>query len=526
MELLRLKKRRGAQKSVITRQITKLGETEDMDHFQTIMKSLQTKYAALVYLNENILALTDEDDYDTEMVDTEDFMLVLKLKLQDFQKKMSADANIPPPLLHPEEPPLGQQPPRDHSNSASDDSSATSRDRTYVSNSSVNTSQSSQFHKLPKLSLPIFTGNILEWQTFWDSFESSVHHNDSLSDIQRFSYLRSLLQGDAARVIEGFPLTHTNYIQAVELLKERFGQEHQIVYAYMLGLLELPRPTSTIVSLRMFQEKMESYIRGLQSLGQGQESFGNLLVSIILGKLPADVKRNMTRDRGNNKWQLQDLRQALKKEIDILESGLPTLTSEMHPASASFFTSTGSNPQRTRICDQQEVVPASGTNMEFKASNFVPAHVPGGYSPGPSDAILKFFYPTTQPRSRVLLKTAVAKVTVEIYTVDANILFDEGAQRPFVTRDLANKLQLQTSGTEEVQLAAFGSSSKKVSLIDTATIYLLTNSREKIAIDVLIVPTIAVPLGNRQRNVTLLPYLRRLKLAHPLTGEDILAYLF
>ena len=101
MELLTLKKRRGAQKSVITRQITKLGETEDMDHFQTIMKSLQTKYAALVDLNENILALTDEDDYETEMVDTEDFMLDLKLKLQDFQTKMSADANIPPPLLHP-----------------------------------------------------------------------------------------------------------------------------------------------------------------------------------------------------------------------------------------------------------------------------------------------------------------------------------------------------------------------------------------------------------------------------------------
>ena len=242
MELLKLKKRRGAQKSAIARQITKLGETEDMDHFQTIMKSLQTKYAALVDLNENILALTDEDDYETEMVDTEDFMLDLKLKLQDFQKKMSADGDIPPPLLNPEEPPLGQQPSRDHSHSASDDSSATSRDRTYVSNSSVNSSQSSQFHKLPKFSRPIFTGNILEWQTFWDSFKSSVHHNDSLSDIQRFSYLRSLLQGGAARVIEGFPLT-----------------------------------------------------------------------------------------------QLQ----ALKKEIDILESGLPTLTSEIYPATASFFTSTG-----------------------------------------------------------------------------------------------------------------------------------------------------------------------------------------
>ena len=149
-----------------------------------------------------------------------------------------------------------------------------------------------------------------------------------------------MLQDDAARVIEGFPLRHTNYIQALELLKERFGQEHQIVYTYRQGLLKLPRPTSTIVSLRMFQEKME-YIRGLQSLGQGQESFGNLLVSVVLGKLPTDIKCNMTRDHGNNKWQLQDLRQALKKKIDILESGLPTLTSEIHPATASIFTSTG-----------------------------------------------------------------------------------------------------------------------------------------------------------------------------------------
>ena len=88
MELLKLKKRRSAHKSVITRQITKLGETENKDHFETITKSLQTEYAALVDLNENFLSFTDDDDYETEMVDAEDFMLDLKLKLQDFQKMM------------------------------------------------------------------------------------------------------------------------------------------------------------------------------------------------------------------------------------------------------------------------------------------------------------------------------------------------------------------------------------------------------------------------------------------------------
>ena len=165
-------------------------------------------------------------------------------------------------------------------------------------------------------------------------------------------------------------------------------------------------------------------------------------------------------------------------------------------------------------------MPELDTNMDPKAPNFAPAHAPGGTTPGSSDDTLQVFHSTTQPRSGVLLKTAIAKVKSRIYTADANILFDEGAQRSFVTRDLADKHQLQTSGTEEVQLAAFGPPSKKVSHIDTATIYLLTDSREKIAIDVLIVPTIAAPLGNRQRNVTSLPYLCGIKLAHPLTGED------
>ena len=82
----------------------------------------------------------------------------------------------------------------------------------------------------------------------------------------------------------------------------------------MQNLLELPRPTCNIISLRSFQEKMESYIRGLQSLGQGQDSYGNLLVPVTLEKLPAEIKRNTTRDHGDNNWQLPDLRKALKKD--------------------------------------------------------------------------------------------------------------------------------------------------------------------------------------------------------------------
>ena len=68
-------------------------------------------------------------------------------------------------------------------------------------------SQSQQFvtSRLPKLTLPSFSGNPLEWLTFWDSFQAAIHLNPNLSGIQKFNYLKVQLQGDAARTIEGFP---------------------------------------------------------------------------------------------------------------------------------------------------------------------------------------------------------------------------------------------------------------------------------------------------------------------------------
>ena len=127
---------------------------------------------------------------------------------------------------------------------------------------------------------------------------------------------------------------------------------------------------------------------------------------------------------------------------------------------------------------------------------------------------------TTQPRQNVLLKTTVPKVSSSKLTQAAHILFDEGAQRSFISQKLAHDLQLNPTGTKIVNLASFGQQSQNVRHIETARVYLIIDRNDKIAIDVLIVPTIAVPLSNVQREVKALKYLRRLKLAHPVTDED------
>ena len=155
--------------------------------------------------------------------------------------------------------------------------------------SNQTTSHHNNSSRLPKLNLPTFSGNPLGWFTFWDSFEAAVHSNTSLGGVQKFTYLKAQLMGDALRAVTGFPLTNSNYEQAVTLLRERFGQPNKIINAHMQALLDLPKPVYELSSLQVFYDTMENHVRGLESLGRSHESYGDLLVPIVLGKLSCDM---------------------------------------------------------------------------------------------------------------------------------------------------------------------------------------------------------------------------------------------
>ena len=108
-----------------------------------------------------------------------------------------------------------------------------------------NVSLSANYHRLPKLTLPMFEGDVQTWQSFYVSFESKVHQNCNLTDVQKLSYLKNLLIGEAARTIDGFALTNINYARAIDLLKERYGQRYKIIHAIMQTLIQLPAPSNT-----------------------------------------------------------------------------------------------------------------------------------------------------------------------------------------------------------------------------------------------------------------------------------------
>ena len=145
--------------------------------------------------------------------------------------------------------------------------------------------------------MPSFSGDILQWQSFWDSYESTiyVHSNVNLTDVQKFTYLKSQLEGSAASVIEGFAMSYANYARAIDLLKERFGQHLKITHAAMHALLRLPDCRIKFQALETFYDKMETYIRSLEAMGQCQESYSNLLVPVVLEKIPREICRRLAR---------------------------------------------------------------------------------------------------------------------------------------------------------------------------------------------------------------------------------------
>ena len=72
--------------------------------------------------------------------------------------------------------------------------------------------------KLPRIELSKFNGNVLKLQDFCDHFEAAVNNHVDLPNVHKFSYLRSLLTGNALKATDGFEVTGANYEAVVECL--------------------------------------------------------------------------------------------------------------------------------------------------------------------------------------------------------------------------------------------------------------------------------------------------------------------
>ena len=146
--------------------------------------------------------------------------------------------------------------------SGAETSDAPSTSNASIPESNTSTPQPTNIKaRLPKLEVRIFNGKVHEWQEFWDSFQSAIHDNAQLSDVDKFCYLRGLIEGPVKATIAGFSLTADNYNTAVELLERRFGKKVAIERAHVSQLLNVQPVYSAkdVRGLRIFHDTVETH---------------------------------------------------------------------------------------------------------------------------------------------------------------------------------------------------------------------------------------------------------------------------
>ncbi|XP_037502613.1 uncharacterized protein LOC119377081 [Rhipicephalus sanguineus] len=270
----RLRRTRGVIRAAATKLITSATEALQAENpsptdLQVILDDLQDKDTTLADLNQKIADITtDGAEYEEEVTMALDYHDKIRNTMSRVRYLLQSAAR----------PADGAAP-----------GVATETRPQEVSAQASNRSQLRV--ALPKLQVPVFSGELREWQGFWEHFEATIHNNCELSDIEKFSYLRSYVTGAAKRAIEGVRLEQANYAVAVKVLKERFGRHTALVDEHIDSLLAIATVdhSSNLSQLRELYEEVRFHTSCLDSLGVQASEYAVILHRVLMRALPEDI---------------------------------------------------------------------------------------------------------------------------------------------------------------------------------------------------------------------------------------------
>ena len=221
VDLLRQKALRGGNRAVVTKLVKEvlLTTRESVDdtpladlnaRLNSIEKILEEKFKYLKSLDEKILSSCSTAEIEREIEESSEWEIKINetlAKIKEFYKGsysspsqianvLDTQGEIPSPTrvdLN-----ASASPFRPSQQLSSPQNSALSRGNSEMSYQ--------QGMKLPKITLQRFDGNVMKFQPFWQAFESAVHNNPTVSDVNKLNYLLSLLEGKAYRAVEGLDL--------------------------------------------------------------------------------------------------------------------------------------------------------------------------------------------------------------------------------------------------------------------------------------------------------------------------------
>ncbi|XP_050516148.1 uncharacterized protein LOC126891011 [Diabrotica virgifera virgifera] len=195
-----------------------------------------------------------------------------------------------------------------------------------VGSASVSNPENSRFPsssevRLPALNLPIYSGEAGEWLQFRDSFDSLINSNLSISNVQKFHYLKRALKGEAFEVIANIQVTHDNFPIAWDLLCDQYTDKRALLHVHTKALFDIhPVKKESSKSLSHLVDHVRMHLRSLKSLGQPTESWDTLIIYLVFTKLdPVTIREWESNDFMNDTPKLKAVLTFLKQKAKMLK---------------------------------------------------------------------------------------------------------------------------------------------------------------------------------------------------------------
>lgn len=158
--------------------------------------------------------------------------------------------------------------------------------------SNSNKSSTNSFVKLPKISIPNFSGKYSEWTTFRDLFVSLVHNNSSLDNVQKMHYLKSHLSGEAEQLVRQTPVSEANYSQCWAQLEKRYSNKKYLVNCILKRLFGLKRMhVESAISLKELLDTTNDCLNGLKNLKVDVTTWDVIIIHIVTFKLDSETRK-------------------------------------------------------------------------------------------------------------------------------------------------------------------------------------------------------------------------------------------
>lgn len=216
-----------------------------------------------------------------------------------------------------------------------------------LSNSSIKENSKRIKPKLPEFKLPQFSGNREDWIAFRDTFQSLIHNDKDIDNIDKFNYLLACLADPVKEEIAGFRLSSANYTIVWDALKSRYDDERMLMAVHLDKLFACkPAIMESAVELRRILNCFRVNMAQLLPICPDSKYWDGIVVYMIKQRVDSKTRKALELSTENPVGMTFD---AMLKFLEKRSKYLEQIPSEASSAKSSQKASKETSKHNTKV---------------------------------------------------------------------------------------------------------------------------------------------------------------------------------